>query len=148
MGSAAAGSRILGDAMQVHSSDWGPFQTPHEAIGGDDGVRRLVEAFYDTIEAESPGIRAMLPRDTSTSRQKLYEFLSGWLGGPPLYVEKRGHPRLRMRHLPFPIGTPEAQEWMRCMRLAMDEAGVGEPLRAFLDERLEMSAMHVRNQPD
>jgi hemoglobin len=125
---------------------WGDEATPYLAIGGDEGVRRLVEAFYDRIEAESPELRAMLPHDTSTSRQKLYEFMSGWLGGPPLYVEKRGHPRLRMRHFPFAIGTAQAIEWMRCMRLAMEDASVGEPLRSFLDERLAMSAMHVRNQ--
>ncbi len=109
-------------------------------------MRRLTDAFYDRIEAESPNLRSMLPRDTSTSRQKLYEFLSGWMGGPQLYVAKRGHPRLRMRHFPFAIGEAEAEEWMRCMGLAMEDVDVGEPLRTFLDERLRASAHHVRNR--
>lgn len=125
---------------------WGAAATPYEAIGGDLSVRTLVEAFYDRIEADAPTLRAMLPADTSTSRQKLYEFLSGWLGGPQLYVERRGHPRLRMRHLRFPIGHAEVQEWMRCMELAMDEVVVTEPLRGFLVERLGATADHLRNR--
>ena len=127
---------------------WGPEDTPYDSLGGDDAVRRLSDSFYDIIEAESPGLRAMLPRDTSSSRQKLYEFLSGWTGGPQLYVEKRGHPRLRMRHLPFVIGTPEAVEWLRCMSSALDVVGVEEPLRGYLDERFRDAALHLRNQPE
>ena len=88
----------------------------------------------------------MLPRDDSGSRLKLFEYLSGWLGGPNLYVDKRGHPRLRARHLPFAIGEAEAAEWMRCMRLAFDDAGVPEPARTFLDTRLEPLALHMVNQ--
>ena len=125
---------------------WGPQPTPYEAIGGDVRVRALSDAFYDRIEAESPGLRAMLPRDTSTSRQKLYEFLSGWMGGPQLYIERRGHPRLRMRHFPFTIGEAEANEWARCMELAMDDTGVDGALRSFLSERFHQSAHHVRNR--
>ena len=124
---------------------WGPEATPYDAIGGEDSVRRLVEALYDRIDAESPRLRAMLPRDDSGSRQKLFEYLSGWLGGPSLYVEKRGHPRLRMRHLPFPIGPDDADEWMRCMRLAMAETGVEGDLARFLDERLSALASHMVN---
>ena len=125
---------------------WGPEHTPYDAIGGDAAVRALSEAFYDRIEAESPSLRAMLPNNTVTSRQKLYEFLSGWMGGPQLYIEKRGHPRLRMRHFPFAIGEPEANEWVRCMELAMDDIGVAGPLRTFLSGRFFTSAHHVRNQ--
>jgi hemoglobin len=125
---------------------WGPEATPYEAIGGAQPVRDLVEAFYDRIDAESPDLREMLPRDDSGSRQKLFEFMSGWLGGPNLYAEKRGHPRLRMRHLSFSIGGDEAEEWMRCMRLAMDEVGVTGDLRAFMDTRLGELADHMRNQ--
>jgi len=109
-------------------------------------VRDLVDAFYDIIEEESPVLRDMLPKNTSTSRQKLYEYLSGWLGGPPLYTEKRGHPRLRMRHLPFPIGPDEADEWMRCFRKAMDRTGVEGPIRDFLDSKLEPLAVHMINR--
>jgi hemoglobin len=133
--------RRAGDA-----NAWGSEPTPYEAIGGDAAVRALVEAFYDRIEAESPGLRAMLPVDTSTSRQKLYEFLSGWMGGPQLYIEKRGHPRLRMRHFPFAIGAAEADEWMRCMELAMDDVAVTGAVRQFLSVQLALSANHVRNR--
>lgn len=125
---------------------WGDEPTPYDAIGGGDGVRRLVEAFYDVIEEQSPGLREMLPTDTSGSRQKLFEYMSGWLGGPNLYTEKRGHPRLRMRHMPFAIGAAEADEWMRCMRLAMVRSGVEEPMCSFLDEKLAPLAQHMINR--
>lgn len=125
---------------------WGEAETPYVEIGGRASVKRLVEDFYDIIEAESPALRAMLPRNTATSREKLYEFLSGWLGGPQLYWEKRGHPRLRMRHFPFSIGDEEATEWMRCMEKAMDLGNVTGQLRDFLTTKLTESALHLRNQ--
>lgn len=115
------------------------------ALGGNSAVRALVDEFYDIIESESPSLRAMLPATTTGSRQKLYEYLSGWLGGPPLYTDKRGHPRLRMRHLPFTIGQAEADEWMRCFRAAMDAVDVPEPVRSFLDEKLTPLASHMMN---
>lgn len=125
---------------------WGDRENPYLEIGGDSSVKLLVETFYDIVEAESPVLRDMLPADTATSRLKLYEFLSGWLGGPSLYIEKRGHPRLRMRHFPFKIGDDEAAEWMRCMEKAMDAQDVAGPLRSFLTEKLTESALHLRNQ--
>lgn len=127
---------------------WGDADTPYEEIGGAEAVRALSEVFYDVIEEESPTLRAMLPASTRNTRQKLAMYLSGWLGGPPLYEEKWGHPRLRMRHMPFSIGTDEAAEWMRCMRATMDKSGVSEPLRTFLDDRFAQLALHMRNQPD
>ena len=126
---------------------WGASETPYDEIGGDDFVRALVENFYDIIEDESPVLRQMLPADTSGSRQKLYEYLSGWLGGPPLYTERRGHPKLRMRHMPFAIGDEEATEWMRCMGKAMEMSGVEDPLSEFLGQKLGDLALHMRNQP-
>ena len=93
----------------------------------------------------SPSLAAMHPADDRNSRRNLFEFLSGWLGGPALYAERKGHPRLRMRHLRFAIGSDEAEEWMRCMRGALDEIGVTEPLRTYLDSRLAQTAHHVRN---
>lgn len=127
---------------------WGDAATPYEEIGGADGVRRLADAFYDVIEEESPPLRAMLPASTKNTRQKFAMYLSGWLGGPPLYEEKWGHPRLRMRHLPFSIGTEEAEEWMRCMGKAMDRVDVDGQLRAFLEERFGPLALHMRNRAD
>lgn len=111
-------------------------------------MSRLSDAFYDVIEEESPTLRAMLPASTKNTRKKFAMYLSGWLGGPPLYEEQWGHPRLRMRHMPFPIGTDEAEEWMRCMRGAMERVGVGEHLRGFLDERFGQLALHMRNKTE
>ena len=125
---------------------WGPEDTPYAAAGGEEGVRALVEALYDRIDAESPVLRAMLPRNDSGSRRKLFEYLSGWLGGPNLYIEKRGHPQLRLRHINFPIGRDEADEWMRCMRLAIEEAGLREDVSSFLETRLEPLALHMVNR--
>lgn len=127
---------------------WGDADTPYDEIGGDDAVRRLAEAFYDVIEEDSPRLRAMLPASTKNTRRKFAMYLSGWLGGPPLYEQKWGHPRLRMRHMPFPIATAEADEWMRCMRAALVRVEVPEPLRTFLEERFGPLALHMRNKPD
>ena len=125
---------------------WGDAPTPYAAIGGAYEVRKLVDLFYDTVDATAPTLRVMLPRDDSVSREKLYEFLSGWMGGPQLYIEKRGHPRLRMRHFPFAIGSDEVDEWLRCMGEALDQLGVEGPLRTFLDERFSHSAHWMQNQ--
>lgn len=125
---------------------WGHAETPYEELGGAEPTRALADAFYDVIDEQSPSLRAMLPASTERSREKLGDYLIGWLGGPQLYVEKRGHPRLRMRHAPFPIGASEADEWMRCMTVAMDRVGVEGTIRAFLVERLEPLARHMINR--
>lgn len=125
---------------------WGEAATPYEEIGGEEPVRELANAFYDVIEEESPTLRAMLPTNTKNTRQKFFMYLSGWLGGPSLYEEKYGHPRLRMRHFPFAIGQAEADEWMRCMHLAMDRVGVKGDLRSFLESRLQPLADHMKNR--
>lgn len=125
---------------------WGAAPTPFEEIGGDETVRAIAEAFYDIIEAESPTLRAMLPEDTSGSRQKLYQFLSGWMGGPPLYWEAHGHPRLRLRHVPFPIGEAAALEWARCMRQAIGSVEMGEQAAAFLGQQLSTAASTLINR--
>jgi hemoglobin len=123
-------------------------RTPYDALGGDQAVRRLVGAFYDRMD-EDPAlavIRGLHPPDLSTSRQKLYEFLSGWLGGPGLYVEKYGHPRLKMRHAHFPIGGPERDQWLACMTRALDDCGIDGDLRAFLDQRFTHVATFMMNR--
>jgi hemoglobin len=117
---------------------------------GDERIRRLVDRFYDQMDTvpECATIRAMHPADLSSSRDKLYWFLVGWSGGPPLYVERYGHPRLRARHLPFSIGDAEALQWMHCMRMALDET-VPEPhLRSLLEAAFGRIAGHMRNRED
>ena len=127
---------------------WGSKPTPYEEIGGDARVRTLVDTFYDIVDAESPVLRAMLPDDMSVSRQKLYEFLSGWMGGPQLYFERRGHPRLRLRHVPFPIDTHAAEEWARCMSQALAAVEAPTSIRTYLERELGNTAMGLRNTPD
>lgn len=123
--------------------------TPFEMLGGLEGVRALVDRFYDEMEAlpEAAGIRAMHPPDLSSSREKLWLFLVGRLGGPPLYVERHGHPRLRARHLPFPIATAEAEAWMRCMDRALDALVPDPELRAALRTFFADTADFMRNRP-
>ncbi len=128
---------------------FGPDHTPYDAIGGDARVRELTDRFYDRMDAEPAYrvIRDLHPADLDEARQKLYEFLSGWMGGPQLYMQRRGHPRLRMRHAPFPIGEAERDQWLACMRDAMDAMGIDGDLRAFLEQRFAHVADFMRNRP-
>ena len=111
-------------------------------------MRRLVKRFYELMDTlpEAYGIRKLHQPDLSGAEDKLFMYLSGWLGGPQLYTEQYGHPRLRARHLPFPIGTDEAEQWMLCMRQAMAENIADEALRAGLDKALSDLALHMRNK--
>ena len=104
--------------------------TPFDRLGGGDGVRALVDRFYDLMDLEPAfaGIRAMHPTPLDSSRDKLYWFLCGWLGGPDHYIERFGHPRLRARHLPYAIGIAERDQWMACMVQAMQEQAVDPAL--------------------
>jgi hemoglobin len=121
--------------------------TPYQRLGGAEGVRKLVDRFYDHM-SEQPIAAEILkfhPPDLHGSRDKFYEFLSGWLGGPPLYVEKRGHPRLRMRHLPFAIDDAASDAWMHCMRMALEECVEDKLLRELLRSSFQRTADHMRN---
>jgi len=122
--------------------------TPYELLGGEAGVRQLVDRFYDLMDTapEYYGIRKLHPQDLAGSRDKLYRFLSGWLGGPGLYVEKYGQPMLRARHLPFPIGIAERDAWLACMLQAMEDIGVEEKLRASLLKAFFGTADWMRNR--
>lgn len=123
-------------------------QTHYERIGGEAQVRALVNRFYDHMDElpETYGIRKMHAQDLSGARQKLYDFLTGWMGGPQLYVEKHGHPMLRRRHLPFAISESERDQWMHCMHLALDEVVADEKLRRELYQAFMKVADHMRNQ--
>lgn len=127
---------------------FGPQRTPYDALGGDAAVRALVDTFYDLMDRDAAyaTIRALHKPTLDDARQKLYEFLSGWLGGPQLYVQRYGHPRLRGRHMPFPIGEAQRDLWLTCMGRAMDQRGISGDLRTFLDARFRHVADFMRNQ--
>lgn len=122
-------------------------QTHYECLGGETVVRRLVDRFYDLMDTEPEcyGIRKLHPQDLSGSRQKLFMFLSGWMGGPPLYEEAYGPPMLRARHLPFQICDAERDQWMSCMLRAMQEVGIEAPLQKELGQAFAKTADHMRN---
>jgi hemoglobin len=125
-------------------------QTHYERIGGEGKVHQLVTRFYDHMDElpEAWDIRKLHGDDLSNSRQKLFDFLSGWMGGPQLYVEKHGHPMLRRRHLPFPIDSSARDQWMHCMQLALDEVVEDARLRQELYQAFLKVADHMRNQSD
>jgi hemoglobin len=117
-------------------------------VGGDTAVRALVDRFYTHMDTlpEAAVIRKMHAPDLGEAREKLYWFLSGWLGGPPLYIERRGHPRLRARHLPFVIGPDERDAWMLCMTLALEETVARPDVRDAVSQALGSLATHMINQ--
>jgi hemoglobin len=123
--------------------------TAYDLLGGEAVVRAIVRRFYQLMDAlpETYGIRRMHAADLSTSEEKLYRFLTGWLGGPQLYVEKYGQPQLRARHLPFAIGGDERDQWLLCMRTAMTENVGDQALRESLLKALADLADFMRNQP-
>lgn len=125
---------------------WGPEASPYEALGSEAGVRALVEMFYDKVEATAPTLRAMLPKNTTTSRQKLFEFLSGWAGGPALYWERHGHPRLRMRHAPFAVDQYAALDWVRCMDEALSEMAISDSAKTFMSKEMTNAARNLINE--
>lgn len=122
--------------------------SPYVRLGGDTGVRALVDRFYDLMDLEPgyAGIRTLHPSALDGSRDKLHWFLSGWLGGPNLYIERFGHPRLRARHLPYAIGIAERDQWMACMMQAMDEQGIDPALAQRLAEAFFGTADWMRNK--
>ena len=122
----------------------------YRLIGGDAGVRRLVDRFYDRMDAEPEfaAARKLYPAELTDSREKLYLFMCGWLGGPQLYVERFGHPMLRARHLPFSIGIAERDQWMACMTLALEDLGLDADMRAGLAQALFQTADWMRNRQE
>ena len=122
--------------------------TAFELMGGEPSVRALVDRFYDLMDLE-PGhatIRKLHAPSLDGSRDKLFWFLCGWLGGPQHYVERFGHPRLRARHLPFSIGVVERDQWLACMRQAMADMQVDPQLADRLQESFFNTADWMRNR--
>ena len=126
--------------------------TFYELLGGAEtgraNIRELVEKFYDIMEtdARAAGIRAMHPADLTLAREKLFMFLTGWTGGPQLYVERYGHPMLRRRHLPFAIDESARDQWMSCMIQAMISLNFDAKLMENLGAQLHGLADFMRNQ--
>ena len=122
--------------------------TPYELLGGDAGVRALTDAFYDHLELDDEFaiVRRLYPAKLDESRDKLYWYLSGWLGGPQHYVERFGHPRLRARHLPYAIASAERDAWLACMRMALDDIKAPRALHEALMKAFHGTADWMRNR--
>lgn len=122
--------------------------TPYDLLGGDAGVKRLCEAFYQAMDRlpEAAVIRAMHKQDLSDVSHKLYEFLSGWLGGPPLYVRKYGTFCLTKPHAPYAIDVAARDQWLMCMDQALDDVGASADVKAMLKEPLFQIAEMIRNR--
>ena len=122
--------------------------TAFDLLGGEPAVRGLVDRFYDLMDLEPryAGIRGLHPGELDGSRNKLHWFLCGWLGGPPHYAERFGHPRLRARHLPYSIGILERDQWLACMRQAMEDTQVDPALAGRLHESFFNTADWMRNR--
>ncbi len=123
-------------------------KSSYKALGGEAGVRQLVDNFYDSMMVlpEAERILKLHPEDLGASREKLFMFLSGWFGGPALYSQAYGHPRLRARHLPFPIGREERDAWLLCMDAALKMMDIDRSLRFQLMQAFQMTADHLQNK--
>lgn len=132
----------------MNSEDNSQSTTAFEWVGGEAAVRTLVDRFYDLMELEPAyaELRALHPTTLEGSRDKLFWFLCGWLGGPNHYIDRFGHPRLRARHLPFPIGIKERDQWLACMDQAMHEVSLDPALIKRLQEAFFGTADWMRNK--
>ena len=124
--------------------------TLFEALGGEDSIRRICDRFYDFMEElpEARDVLALHPKDLAESRDKFYWFLVGWMGGPPLFVQRFGHPRLRARHLPFKIDSKARDQWMLCMEKTLEIEISDEQVRSQLLAAFARLADHMRNAAD
>jgi hemoglobin len=122
--------------------------SPYARLGGAPAVQALVRRFYALMDElpEAQAVRRLHPESLADSIDSLSMFLSGWFGGPPLYMRERGHPRLRMRHAPFAIGQAEREAWMRCMRQALEEQVDDAALREALHKAFADMAAHIVNR--
>lgn len=122
-------------------------QTPYSLMGGEKSILNLVNRFYfymDTL-AEAKELRAIHADDLDSTKEKLFKFLSGWLGGPDLFQQEYGHPRLRQRHFPFAVNQQVRDQWMLCMRKALHEVAMPDELRANITQALDDLATHMIN---
>jgi hemoglobin len=119
--------------------------TVYEAVGGSATFARLAAAFYRGVE-QDPRLRHMYPDDLELPRDHLALFLIQYFGGPQTYNLTRGHPRLRMRHIPFAIGQRERDAWVEHMSAAVDEVGIEEPMRTEMLTYFSDAATFLMNQ--
>jgi hemoglobin len=122
----------------------------YDRLGSEAGVQRLVTLFYDHMDSHKAAkhIRSLHQAELSDSRQKLFEYFSGWFGGPQLFVNKYGHPRLKARHNHVTIGLEDRDAWLVCLYAAMDEMSLDKNLYKDLVEKIEPMADHMRNKVD
>lgn len=127
-----------------------PIPTLFDEMGGAEKIKELVDQFYDLMELDMQfaELRRLHPNQLDSSREKLMMFLSGWTGGPNLYIEKYGHPKLRARHLPFAINLEMRDQWLRCMGQAMIDVDLPEPLWERLIKAFFDTADWMRNKPN
>lgn len=121
--------------------------TAYELIGGEAGIRKLTKRFYELMETSEEGkaSRDIHPPSLVNSEQKLFEFLSGWLGGPTLYTDKYGHPMLRRRHMVAPISNAEAESWLNCFKQAWTETVDSPELTEKILPQIEALGHHMKN---
>jgi hemoglobin len=123
-----------------------PHLTVYDLVGGEETFRRLVHAFYERVYADQL-LRPMFPADRAGAEERLALFLMQYFGGPTTYSERRGHPRLRMRHFPFAIGAAERDAWLGHMLAAIDATGIAEPARTAMRDYFDGAATFMVNQP-
>lgn len=119
----------------------------YELVGGEATIRELVDRFYARVEVD-PALRPMFPPDLTEGKRWQFLFLCQFFGGPQMYAEERGHPRLRMRHNPFPIGRAERDAWLGHMLAAVDETGIEEPMRTVMRDYFVRTSEHMINQSE
>jgi hemoglobin len=121
--------------------------TPYERLGGEDGVRRLVHRFYELMDElpEAYEVRKLHPESLQNSEQNLFEYLSGWFGGPTMYTDKKAHPRMRMRHAPYAVTPSAKDEWMMCMNQSLTEQVEDVTFRDHLIATFAGLAEHMVN---
>ncbi|UII57028.1 globin [Cytobacillus spongiae] len=120
--------------------------TPYELIG-EDTLTQLVDTFYLKV-GQHPKLAPIFPKELSETARKQKQFLTQYLGGPPIYTSEHGHPMLRARHMPFEITESRAKAWITCMSEAMDEVGLEGPIREDFFSRLVLTAQHMINTPE
>lgn len=119
--------------------------TLYNLVGGDETFQQLVDVFYERVERD-PLLRPMFPADLEPGKQRQYLFLTQFFGGPPRYNEQRGHPRLRLRHSPFPIDEAARNRWLEHMLVAVDETGIDEPMRGIMRSYFERASAMLVNR--